>query len=140
MNIYKDLRVFASFIKNVKENINIEIHSDGIGLRSVCNVTDAISMMLYVILKGNNNEVYNICNTKEFVSIKELAQTIVGLRKEKGLRVIFKNRDANENYTENVVLKNVTISPSNSKVVKLGYEPKVSIDEGFNRVLEYLEV
>lgn len=140
MNIDKDPRAFASFIKDMRDNKNIEIHSDGTGMRSFCYVTDAISMMLYVIVKGNNNDAYNICNTKEFVSIKELAQTIVQLRKEKGLKVILKKRNINENYTENVVLKNVKIPPSNSKVVKLGFEPKISIAEGFERVLEYLEL
>lgn len=140
MDIDKDPRVFASFIKNMRDDKEIIIHSDGTGMRSLCYITDAISMMLYVIAYGNNNEAYNICNTKEFVSIKELADILINLRPNKNLIVTFKEREKSENYTENIVLKNVFIPPSNDKVAKLGFEAKVSIKDGFNRVLDYLEI
>ena len=140
MNIDKDPRVFASFVKNIRDNENIVIHSDGSGMRSFCYITDAISMMLYVILFGNTNEAYNICNTKEYVSIRELANTIVNLRPNKNLKVVYEQRKYNENYVENVVLKNVKSSPSNAKVIKLGFRPKITIKEGFDRILKYLEI
>lgn len=140
INIDKDPRVFASFIKNVRDNENIVIYSDGLGMRSFCYITDAISMMLYVMVYGNVNEAYNICNTKEFISIKGLADIIVNLRPNKELKVVYDKRDTTENYTENVVLKNVNIPPTSAKVNNLGFEAKVTIKDGFNRVLEYLEI
>ncbi|MBO6243456.1 MAG: NAD-dependent epimerase/dehydratase family protein [Clostridia bacterium] len=140
MNIDKDPRVFASFVKNIRDNENIVIHSDGLGMRSFCYITDAISMMLYVILFGNTDEAYNICNTKEYVSIRELANTIVNLRPNKKLKVVYEQRKDNESYVENVVLKNVKSSPSNAKVIELGFKPIITIKKGFDRILKYLEI
>ena len=135
MDIDKDPRVFASFMKNIIEGNDIEIKSDGTGMRSFCYVADAIAGLFLVMTKGNNGEAYNICNSSQFVSIRELAETLASLRKDKSIKVTWKQRKKDEHYTENTAIGQ--IPPSNEKLKRLGWETKYPISEGFKRVLMY---
>ncbi len=139
MNIEKDPRVFASFVSNIVKNENIEMKSDGSGRRCFCYITDALAAYMTVLLKGNVGEAYNVCNEGAFVSILELADILVNLFPERGLKVIRKERDKNEAYSENVLLKNAVVIPSSEKLQALGWKPEVTIQDGFRRVIEYIE-
>lgn len=135
MDINNDPRVFSSFIKNVVNSQNIEMKSDGLGKRSFCYISDAISGMFAVLFKGENGEAYNICNTDQFVTIRELAEILVTLRKDVELKVTWKERPKDEHYTENTAIGDV--APSNQKLKLLGWTPKHDIRDGFERVLQY---
>lgn len=135
MDIKKDPRVFASFMNNIVSGNDIELKSDGNGKRTFCYIVDAIAGLFTIMLKGVNGEAYNVCNTKEFVSIKNLAEQLTGLRKDVSLKVVIKERDANEHYTENTAIGNCI--PSDAKLRRLGWEPKYCIRDGFQRVLYY---
>ena len=50
-----------------------------------------------------------------------------------------KERSAEEHYTENVLLLGSESTPDNTKLKNLGWEAKVSIRDGFDRVVRYLE-
>lgn len=136
MDINKDPRVFASFMKNIVNGENIEIKSDGTGKRTFCYIADAIAGMFTIMTKGQNGEAYNVCNTEQFVAIRELAEILAGLRKDKKIKVTWKTRTEEEHYTENSAIGQ--IAPSNEKLRNLGWEPKYDIQEGFKRVLEHL--
>jgi hypothetical protein len=73
------------------------------------------------------------------MSIYELAQRLVRIRPEKGLKVTRVDRSKNEAYSENVLLKGVEIPPSSNKLRGLGWSPVVDVETGFDRVLKYLE-
>ena len=135
MNINNDPRVFASFMKNVINGEDIVIKSDGSGKRSFCYIADAIAALFLVLTKGEDGEAYNICNTEQFVSIKDLADTMAKIRKDISISVVCKKRSEDEHYTENTAIGQ--IPPCNSKLKKLGWETKYSIYDGFRRVYAY---
>lgn len=135
MDIDKDPRVFASFMKNIVNGQDIEIKSDGTGKRTFCYVADAIAGLFTVLMKGGDGEAYNVCNTDQFVSIRQLAETLATLRQDVKIRVTWKQRPVDEHYTENTAIG--AIAPSNEKLKGLGWAPKYSILDGFRRVLEY---
>ncbi len=137
MDIEKDPRVFASFMKNVVNGQDIEIKSDGSGKRTFCYVADAVAGLFTVITKGSNGEAYNICNTKEYISIRELAEILSSLRRDVEIHVSWKQRSEKEHYTENTAIGQV--APSNEKLKELGWETKYDIKAGFERVLLYLQ-
>lgn len=139
MDINNDPRVFASFVKNIVNNENIEMKSDGAGKRSFCYITDAIAGYFAILLDGAVGEAYNVCNTSQFCSIVELAEILVSLYQEKELKVIRKEREPNEKYTENVLLVGSEAAPSNEKLMCLNWQPKVSLEDGFKRVVDYLD-
>lgn len=138
MDIEKDPRVFASFVKNIVFGQNIEMKSDGAGKRSFCYITDAIAGYFTILLNGEVGEAYNVCNTDQFVSIRELAECLTSLYPEKNLRVIRKERDKSEHYTENNLLIGCERVPNNEKLKKLGWNARIEIKEGFKRVIEYI--
>lgn len=135
MDIDNDPRVFASFMKNIVSGHNIEIKSDGTGKRTFCYVADAIAAFFLIMLKGENGEAYNVCNTNEFVSIKELAEIIAGL--SSNVKIVMKPRIKCEIYTENPY--NQQHAPDNTKIKKLGWNMRYSIKDGFRRVFEYFD-
>ena len=137
MDINKDPRVFASFMKNIVEGKDIEIKSDGTGKRTFCYIADAIAGLFTVMTKGQDGEAYNICNTDQFVSIRELAETLASLRKDININVTWKQRSSDEHYTENTAIGQ--IAPSNEKLSDLGWNAKYDIITGFARVLRYLQ-
>lgn len=135
MDINRDPRVFASFMKNIVNGQDIEIKSDGTGKRTFCYVADAIAGLFTIIMKGKTGEAYNICNTEQFVSIRKLAEILAALRNDRDIKVTWKQRPADEHYTENTAVGK--IAPSNEKLKSLGWEAKYDIKKGFKRVLEY---
>ena len=136
MDIDRDPRVFASFMKNILLGQDIEIKSDGSGKRAFCYITDAVAGLFTVLFKGKEGEAYNICNTEQFVSIRDLALILAGIRKDVKINVSWKQRSPEEHYTENP--ETGTRAPGNEKLKSLGWEAKVDIREGFSRVYRYL--
>lgn len=139
MDIENDPRVFASFVKNIVENKDIEMKSDGSGRRTFCYITDAVAGYFAILLKGISGEAYNVCNTSQYLSVLELAECLVNILPEKKLKVVRKQRDKSEHYTENSLLLGKTSIPDNSKLKELGWEPTVDVKDGFRRVISYLE-
>lgn len=139
MDIQNDPRVFASFVKNIVAGQNIVMKSDGVGKRSFCYITDAIAGYFTILLEGIAGEAYNVCNTDQFVSIRELAECLITLYPDKKLQVIRKEREKSEHYIENSLLIGCERLPDNSKLAKLGWKAKVGIKEGFGRVVEYIK-
>lgn len=137
MDIERDPRVFASFVKNAVRGEDIVMNSDGSARRSFCYVADAVAGYFLVLLSGKAGEAYNVCNTKEYYSMKELAEMIVSLRQGMDLKVVTKKRDREEHYVENTAI-GVGI-PDDSKLRALGWEPKYSVLNGFKRVIDALE-
>ena len=113
------------------------MRSDGTGKRAFCYITDAISAFVAIMLNGHSGEAYNVCNEDQFVSIMELAEIIASLRPEKGLKVIKKIRDKSEHYSENIHLIGKELCPVSTKLQRLGWNHKIDLREGFDRVLKY---
>lgn len=138
MDIDSDPRVFASFVKDIVEKRNIIMRSDGKAKRSFCYITDAVTAFFLILLHGTNGEAYNVCNTKEFCSISDLAGKLAGLYPELNLRVVKEMRNEEDTYLENSVA-NVT-PPDNSKLEKLGWKAEIDIQTGFKRVVDSMIV
>lgn len=127
-----DGRVFGDFVKNIVNNENIVLNSDGSAKRSFLYVTDMIKALFYVLFKGKDKEAYNIASAKE-TSILELAQTLIALYPEKNLEVQF---------AENVFKEGYIKSPSSrasfdtTKLQALGWKETINIKDGFRRMIE----
>lgn len=136
MDIEGDPRVFASFVKDIMHNHDIVMKSDGSAKRSFCYIADAVAGYFLILLCGESGEAYNVCNTAEFYSVATLADKLVDICPEKGLRVIRQKRSAEEAYVENTEAND--IPPDNRKLQTLGWECQYSVEAGFQRVIKYL--
>lgn len=137
MDIYNDPRVFASFMQCVVENKDIEMLSDGLAKRPFCYIADATAAFMLLLLNGKGGEAYNMGNSKEFLSISELAEIMRCLNMNKKISVVYKNRENADSYLETKVNKDNRIVEY--KLNQLGWSCNYSAREGFQRVYNYLQ-
>lgn len=129
-----DGRVQADFAANVVRGEDILMKSDGSSQRAYTYVSDAVCGMFYALLKGDELA-YNIADSDNVISIRQLAEAFIASRPEKGLRLVINiDTDAAGRYNPAKY-----IGLNNSKVKALGWAPKVSIAEGTLRMISSME-
>ncbi len=127
-----DGRVFADFCYDIANNRDIELHSDGSAVRSFCYITDAVRAYFKILLEGESGQAYNVGNTKTAVSVRKLAEILVNIYPEKHLQVIFKISKSEASKMQSPIQVNI---PNTAKLEALGWNPVVSIEEGFRNVI-----
>ena len=128
-----DGKVISDFYVAGKNNKEINLRDRGEDTRSFCYISDAVKGILMVMFKGNSGEAYNLGSDKENISILGLAHEIAGVLNNGAL--VKPNLDTLPKQIYGVPTRNVDIS----KLRKLGFEPKVSLREGLNKLKEYVE-
>ena len=131
-----DGRVQADFLRNIVRCENIVLKSDGSSVRSYTYISDAISAMFKVLL-SSKDLVYNIANEEDETTVRELAETLVGIYPERHLKLVFDIDDKNINKGT----ASFTLGILNTDKIRkeLNWKPKYSIHDGFYRTLQYLE-
>lgn len=127
-----DGRVFADFVADILAGRNIVMRSEGDAVRAFCYVADAIEGFFTVLLNGVSGTAYNIGNEAAALSIAELAQLLVGLFPDKGLKVVRDLTPRGAEYAGSPIDRNV---PSIARARTLGWEPRVAPREGFSRMV-----
>lgn len=127
-----DGRVFGDFVKNIINNENIILNSDGKAERQFCYVSDMITALFLVLFKGENINAYNIAADKS-VSILEFANTLIGLYPEKGLKIKFAENVFKKGYIKSACLMS---NFTNDKIKQLGWAQKISLEQGLRRMVE----
>lgn len=125
-----DGRVFADFVKNIVHNENIEMKSDGSATRAFCYLSDATVAFFKILLDGEKNNAYNMANSKTIISIKKLATILVNMFPEKKLKAVF--AEQSKDYLQSPAKGN---SVDTNKIKELGWEPSVSIEDGFKKTI-----
>lgn len=132
MSIY-DGRVQADFLKNVVNNENIIMKSNGESVRTYTYISDVISGIFYVLL-NSDDVAYNMADENAKITIKGLAELLVNLYPERGLKVEMQI----DNDQKGCAPFKLGIINSD-KLKKLGWCPKISLEDGFKRTVEYIE-
>ena len=130
-----DRRALPDFARNIINNEDIVLFSDGSPTRTFCYVADAIVGYFKVLVKGVDGESYNIGMDKPEISILDLAErTIEVSRKLFNYRgnLIMKSSDDKNYLTDNPNRRCPTID----KAIKdLGFNPKINLSEGLEKSL-----
>lgn len=135
MDIQNDPRAVATFVKDVVNGNDIVLKSSGAKRMSFCYIADAIAGYFMVLLKGVRGDAYNVCNSKEFYQVKELAEIIASLSREAKSKVVMIPRSIDEPYIENDFQS--WLRPSDEKLRNLGWKPHFDTKAGFKRVIDY---
>ena len=135
MSIY-DGRVQADFLKNLVNDENIVLNSDGSSVRTYTYVSDAVSAIFKVLLKSDDI-VYNISDERNEVSIRQLAETMVEIS-PKNLKLVFNIAD--EDKDSGYAPFKFGILSSEKIRKELGWNAKYSVKEGFERTYEFLKL
>lgn len=134
MSIY-DGRVQADFLKNVVFNENIVMKSEGLPIRTYTYISDAVTGMFMILLNGEEIA-YNIGDENAKISIRGLADLLVKIVPEKKLSVEI---DIPEEGTKGCAPFTLGILDS-TKLRNIGWKPMWTLEEGFKRTVEYLEI
>lgn len=133
-----DDRVWAQFIANVVRNESILLKSNGAAYRSFCYVTDTVTALLTILLKGENATPYNIAATHSNTTIRNFARVAVNVFPDRNLTLSFANK---EDEVEPDVTK-FTNTPEildSSRLDALGWEACVDLNEGIKRAVKIVE-
>lgn len=125
-----DNRVYAQFIRNVIDGNDIIMKSTGAQFRSWCYVVDCVNALLYILLKGENGEAYNIADAESNISIKELAEMVASIG---GKKVVIDLPSDQEKAGYNVVTKSVFAT---DKLQSLGWKPMSTMRENMEHTIE----
>ena len=123
--------VVPEFVKKIVNDDEVTIHGDGSQIRAFCHVSDIANAFSYALEKGDN-QIFNIGNHLEPISIKELANRIISLSKSKSQIKFISFDDSSRNRKEII-----NRAPDISKAMEiLEYKPKVTLDDGLTRVIK----
>lgn len=124
-----DTRAFAQFINNILKDEDIVLKSAGTQFRSWCYSVDCALGIIYILLKGENMEAYNIADENANISIKQLA-TIIAQIGNKQIR--FENPDHIEMKGYNTITKSVF---DTTKLKSLGWKPSGSLKKNLTNTI-----
>jgi len=128
-----DGRVFADFTYNVIRGESIVMMSDGSARRAFCYASDAIAGFFTVLLNGQSATPYNVANPAGELSVMELAELLVGLYPDKGLKVELRPPTEERNYLTSTFSR---LIPDVRRLSSLGWTAQITPQQGFRRMIE----
>lgn len=126
----QDGRVVIEFVKAALENKPFPIFGDGTQTRSFCYVSDMVDGIIAAMEKEVEGEIYNLGNPNEFtlLQLAEVIKKITGSSSE----VAFVEKMPEDDPQRRC--------PDITKArEKLGWEPKVDLEEGLKKLIVYLQ-
>jgi len=122
----RDGRAVPAFMSQALRNEDVTVFGDGTQTRSFCYVTDLVDGILR-LMTSTTNEPVNIGNPHE-VTIEEIARTIIRLVGSSS-KVVYRPLPVDDPKQRR---------PDISRArTLLGWEPKVGLEEGLTKTLEY---
>lgn len=112
-----DNRYVAHFCRLTAKGDNIILYSKGKSAKPICYTTDCVSAILYILLKGEKGNAYNIANENTYISARELAEYLRD-NFNSAIRIEFRLND-NMGYAPETRLR-----LSTAKLQRLGWSPQ----------------
>lgn len=129
---YNDGRVFADFARCIIEKRNIILHTKGETVRNYCYLTDAVTALTTVLVRGEIGEAYNVANEYTGISIYDMAQMLCRIYPESGSSVIIEDNGNAAKMGYNPTIKVVL---STEKLRSLGWQADVGIEDMFKKLI-----
>lgn len=71
-----DSRLFMYLVKCALEGEDIRLKTSGQSTRMYCHTLDAVSAILFILLKGACGQAYNVANKETYISVLDLARHV----------------------------------------------------------------
>ncbi len=130
-----DRRALPDFARDIFNNNDVVLLSDGAPTRTFCYVSDAIVGYYKTMINGKNGEAYNIGMDQPEISIKELALRTVDCAKELfgySGKAVFGKSDDKDYLTDNPNRRCPVIKKARTD---LGFEPRITLEDGLKKSL-----
>lgn len=125
-------RVFAQFARSIINGTDIILYTTGASAKPYCYTIDAVSAILYLLLKGEKGEAYNVANERSYISIRDMAY-LVRDSFNPDIDVIITPKD-DQGYAPETKLRLDV-----NKMKMLDWEPKYDLNEMFKRLILSLQ-
>ena len=125
----QDNRVFAQFARSVIHDEDIILHTTGELSRCYCYTTDAISAMLYILLKGEDGTAYNVANEATYISIRQMAELVAETFNPDYVNVVIEIQEG-LGYSPTTKLRLDT-----QRIQTLGWTPYYNMKDMFGRLI-----
>jgi dTDP-glucose 4,6-dehydratase len=124
----RDGRAVPAFMSQALANEDVTVFGDGTQTRSFCYVSDLVDGILR-LMSSDTNEPVNIGNPRE-VTIEEIARTIITLVGSKS-KIVYRPLPVDDpKQRQPDITRARTL---------LGWEPRVGLEEGLLKTVEYFE-
>ncbi len=128
-----DSKAMSEFIMNGVRGEDIVLKSQGLPRFSYCYGADCVSGILYCLLKGACGEAYNVSDSSDILSLREIAEYVSSLA---GKKVIFQ---LPSELQAKGFLKVLKVVLANEKLRALGWSPKDDTRSGVKKTVEILK-
>jgi nucleoside-diphosphate-sugar epimerase len=132
-NVFGENRISSNamtrFCLNAILGLNLNIDNGGDQIRSWCYIDDFIDGVSKVLESQYCNEIFNIGNPDNAISILNLAKLVI--KSVSSISSICFSKDSYNDVTK----RTLSISKSNSL---LGYSPRISLKQGVDKYIEWL--
>jgi nucleoside-diphosphate-sugar epimerase len=129
---FDDGRAPADFVRNVLQNEDIILISNGRVKRPFLYITDVIAALFRILFYGKDARAYNVA-ADSHITIIGLAKMLAKMYPEKNISVKLKKNVFPVGYIRSPRNK---VNLSNNKLKELGWSQKISIQDGFRRMVE----
>ena len=127
-----DSKAMSQFIMNGVKREDIVLKSEGLPRYSYCYSSDAVGGLFYCLFKGKSGEAYNVSDSSEIMSLRQIAEYIAEISDRK---VVFEIPDAIQSAGFSKVVKGVMV---NDKLKALGWTPHDDTRSGVKKTIEIL--
>ena len=127
--------VMAKFVNNALVNRPVRIFGDGNQVRAFCHVKEAAQATVNALTNPKaNNQVFNIGNPSQAISMKDLAFKVLQLSGT-GAQPTFIPLENSDRTKEREIFRRI---PSIEKASRLlGFQPTISVDEGIRMLITH---
>lgn len=132
---YEDGRVFAEFMRCAMEGRDITLHSRGATVRTYCYTADAIAAILYILVRGNIGEAYNVSNEDTAISILDMAKLVASDITDGDISVLI---DIPENVEAFGYNPEMIVKLDCEKIRSLGWRASTNLTTMFNRMIAHI--
>lgn len=130
-----DGRVIPDFARDLLAGRDIVMKSDGSPMRTFCYASDAVVGYFKVLMRGRAGEPYNIGTDGPEITMRELADRMVDIARDRFgyAGEVVSRAAAHAEYLEDNPNRRCPVIDKARR--ELGYEPRVTLDDGLVRSL-----
>ena len=134
-----DGRILPDLLSKAMRQEDLVLFSDGKPTRSFCYVTDALGLILRILVSGKGGEAFNIGNDREEVSMASLAQKTADAAHKilsgASIKVTFKPSTDPHYLTDNPQRRCPDLKKVNTHFPD--WSPKIMIAQGLERLIQH---
>ncbi|MDE6333309.1 MAG: NAD(P)-dependent oxidoreductase [Muribaculaceae bacterium] len=122
-----DGRVFAQFARSIIAGTDLVLHTQGRSAKPYCYISDCISALAYILVKGVPGQAYNVATPGTYIDIRGLAEKFCEI-----FNPLIKVKTC---YQSVDYAPETRINLNSDKLLSLGWKPVYGLEEMLRRLV-----